>query len=246
MVRMTSLPDALARRVHTNGTAAARLAPATKRRRDILLERICARSFMTWPPAPGGNPARSTCRTVASSGSWMGRTRNTRPFRVSSGAARVDPVQEALPVNDQRHDGEPPGVQRNGHEGHLGPAHLRGRGAKRAVGEKLPHEGGHGHPAAVVAEADEDARLRLVHVRKVIGGEGDSTAPAMLPLWRADLRKEALGRRLETGEQGGIAVVVERPAPAHEETAVGIEPEVEQDAAEIGYWVAARQDLPSH
>src|SRR5262245_55156769 len=68
MVRMMTFPDALARRVHTNGAAAARLAPATPAvatnvRRDILLGCVSVRSFMALPPATGGCLARSTYRT---------------------------------------------------------------------------------------------------------------------------------------------------------------------------------------
>jgi len=78
MVRIMTFPDALARRVHTKGAAAAKLAPATaavatKVRRDIVLGFLSVRSLMALPPAPGGCPARSTYRTVASSGSWVGR-----------------------------------------------------------------------------------------------------------------------------------------------------------------------------
>ena len=49
---------------------------------------------------------------------------------------------------------------------------------------------------------------RLVHVRQMIGGEGHATAPAMLPLRRADLGEDARRHRLEPREEGGIAGVV--------------------------------------
>src|SRR5262249_1521957 len=152
--RLMPFPAALARRVHTKGAAAARLAPATPAvatnvRRDIVLGCVSVRSLMALPPAPGGCPARSTYRTGCVVGIVGGTSRSMPSFQVSSGAARVDPVLQALPVDDQRHHGQPPGVKRNGRDGHLGPAYLGGRGAERAIGEELAHEGGHGDPAAV-------------------------------------------------------------------------------------------------
>src|SRR5437867_12476582 len=207
MVRMITLPAPLDRRVQMNGAAVARPAPATKVRREILF----VRSVMSWPPAPGGG-ARCTQLSCLRSRRWdrgWEVTGNTRAFGVSSGPARVDPVLEALPVDDERHDGKPPGMQRDGRDRRQGPAYLRGGGAERAIRENPPHHRGHGHPAAVVAEADVHAGLRLVHVRQMIGGEGHATAPAVLPLRRADLGEDTGRHGLEAREEGGIAGVVE-------------------------------------
>src|SRR5215468_4141709 len=143
MVRMMTFPAALARRVHTKGAAAARLAPATPAvatnvRRDIVLGCVSVRSLMALPPAPGGCPARSTYRTGCVVGIVRGTSRSMPSFQVSSGAARVDPVLQALPVDDQRHHGQPPGVKRNGRDGHLGPATWAGEEPSARSARSLP------------------------------------------------------------------------------------------------------------
>src|SRR5262250_3783465 len=123
MVRMMTFPDALARRVRTKGAAAAKLAPATAAvatnvRRDIVLGWVSVRSLMAfascarWVPGALNLPYGSRRRDRG----WTSRSMPS--FQVSSRAARVDPVLEALPVNDQRHHGQPPGVKRNGRDGH--------------------------------------------------------------------------------------------------------------------------------
>ena len=83
-------------------------------------------------------------------------------------------------------------------------------------------------------------------MRQVIGGERHPPTPAVLPLRRTHLGEEAHRRRLEPREEGGIAAVVQRTAPAHEETALWIETEVEEDAPQIRHDVARGEHAPPH
>src|SRR3984893_16671741 len=231
---MMTLPAALARRVHTNGpAAAARPAPATKLRRlilsrslrSIMVSLFCARRV------PGAlNPRTSRSRRRDR---WWDVSRNTPASKVSSGSARVEPILEALPVDHQRHDGQAPGMERDRRDRRHRPAQLGGRDAQRTVGEQLAHDRAHGHATPGVAEADQYAGPRLVQMRQMIGGERDPPAPAMLPLRRTHLGEEPRRRSLEAREESGIAGVVEWTAPTHEEAAVRIEAEVEEDAAEV-------------
>src|SRR5206468_79187 len=251
IVRMTTLPAAPARGIRTNGPVAATATPAVPARnvRREILVRVLARdavipaalprsvrSIIGVPSCARGVPGalnrRASGRVVGIVGGTS-RFSITQPSKVSRLPAAVEPVLEALPVDHQRHGRQTPGVERHGRDGRHRPAHVGRRGAEGTVGEQLAHDRGHGHAAPVVAEPDQHTRPRLVQMRQVIGGERHPPTPAVLPLRRTHLGEEAHRRRLEPREEGGIAAVVQRTAPAHEETALWIDTEVEEDAPQI-------------
>src|SRR5690349_5773718 len=97
-------------------------------------------------------------------------------------------IEGPLPRYDELEYRPPPAVERNRAQRALG----KGGGAlaEHAIGQDLPHDRCHRHPAAVVAEGGVDAGSQLVQMREMVERDRDLAAPDEPPVAGAEPRIE--------------------------------------------------------
>src|SRR6266513_825415 len=95
-------------------------------------------------------------------------------------------------------------------------------------GHQRAERSGHRDAATVVAEKQRQSRRRLMHMRQMIAGERDATAPVEFATCAFELRKHQRDDRFEMTILARTSRLAEWSTPTHDQAAIVIAAVVEQ------------------